>query len=217
LRNLLKIFLSAFATGFSGAVTPGPLLVACAHQTLSAGFAAGMTTVAGHAAMELVLVGAMLAGLARLLKSRPAVFHIVKALAGASLLVLGAAMIAMAPSAELSIAGPSAQTAIAWPFLIGAAVSIGNPYFILWWATIGLGLLGRAARSGHVAVSFFYVGHILSDFAWFAFVVGSLALGRNVILRATTYRILLAGSGVFMVAFGLYFALARGPKPSPPQ
>ena len=217
MRDLLTTFFTAFATGFSGAVAPGPLLVACAHQTLSAGFVAGMTTVVGHAAMELILVGAMLGGLAGFLKRRPAVFGVVKSGAGAVLLVLGVVMIATAPSAEFQLAPASVQTTIARPFLVGAAVSIGNPYFILWWATVGLGLLGNAARSGRLAVPVFYVGHILSDFVWFGFVAGSLALGRNVILGPTVYRALLAGSGVFMVAFGLYFALARGHKPVSPR
>jgi threonine/homoserine/homoserine lactone efflux protein len=92
---------------------------------------------------------------------------------------------------------------------MGAAVSIGNPYFALWWATVGLGLLGSAARLGRPAVACFYVGHVLSDFAWFAFVAGSLALGRSVIVGGPAYRVLLMASGVFLVGFGLYFAIVR--------
>ena len=50
LRKLAATFGTAFVTGFTGAVAPGPLLAVCIHQTLSRGFAAGMTAVAGHAA-----------------------------------------------------------------------------------------------------------------------------------------------------------------------
>jgi len=212
LRNLLKTFGSAFATGFSGAIAPGPLLIVCAYQTLSAGFAAGMTTVVGHAATELVLVAAMLGGLAAFLKGRPRVFRIVKGCAGVVLLGLGVLMVVSAPSARLQLTGDAPGAAAAWPLLMGAVVSIGNPYFVLWWATVGLGLLANAARSGRSAVAAFYVGHILSDFAWFAFVAGSLALGRKAILGQTSFRVLLALSGAFMIAFGMYFALARGNK-----
>lgn len=174
-----------------------------------------MATVVGHAAMELALVGAMMAGLARFLRERPGVFRIIKACAGAVLVVLGGVMLAVAPSATFEISATGAETAFAQPLLLGAAVSIGNPYFVLWWATVGLGLLGGAARAGRAAVPVFYVGHILSDFVWFGFVAGSLALGRRSILGPTSYRILLGASGAFMVVFGVYFALARRGKQSP--
>ena len=212
MRNLLKIFSSAFATGFSGAVVPGPLLLVCAHQTLTSGFAAGMTTIVGHAAMEFVLVIAMLAGLARFLKTRPLAFQVVKAGAGIVLMALGVTIIISAPSASFQLTGAATEKATVQPLLMGAAVSIGNPYFILWWATVGLALLGSAARSGRAAVPVFYVGHILSDFVWFAFIAGSLALGRRAILSGTSYRLLLEASGVFMIAFGTYFAIGRGAK-----
>ena len=214
LRHLTKIFGSAFATGFSGAVAPGPLLVVCAHQTLRSGFWAGMTTIIGHAAMELVLVAAMLAGLAGFLKNRPRAFHVVKVCAGVVLLVLGVLMLVSAPSARFEIAtsDPAEGAQHAVPLLMGAAVSIGNPYFILWWATVGLALLGNAARSGRVAVPVFYVGHILSDFVWFAFIAASLVLGKRAILGETSYRLLLAAGGIFMIAFGAYFALKRDKK-----
>ena len=213
MRNLAKIFGSAFATGFSGAVAPGPLLLICAHQTLKAGFAAGMTTVVGHAVAELVLVAAMLAGLAGFLRERPSVFGVVKAGAGFVLVGLGVLMLASAPTARLELSAQGAEAAMAQPLLMGAAVSVGNPYFLLWWATVGLGLLGSAARSGRAAVGVFYTGHILSDFVWFGFVAGSLAFGRRAILGQTSYRVLLALSGVFMIAFGIYFAAARRRKP----
>ena len=216
MRQLSKTFVTAFGTGFTGAVAPGPLLLVCAHQTLSAGFAAGMMTVVGHAALELVLVAAMFAGLARVLRNRQGVFRIVKAGAGAVLVLLGLMMVATAPCATFSITEAAREGGMAQPLLLGAAVSIGNPYFSLWWATVGLGLLGAAARLGRAAVGSFYVGHVLSDFVWFGFVAGSLALGRNVILGPTSYRVLLAASGLFMAGFGFYFALRRdkqGPRP----
>jgi len=211
MKTLLKIFGSAFAIGFSGAVAPGPLLVVCVHQALAAGFGASMLAVLGHALAELVLVILMLVGLARYLKARPRAFRVVKIIAGIVLLGMGAMMLLSVPSARFAVSS-SGQPDVgskAIPLLMGAAVSVGNPYFILWWATVGLGLLSHAARSGRVAVPVFYVGHILSDFAWFAFIAASFVLGRHTILGETSYRVLLGVSGVFMIAFGAYFVLAQ--------
>ena len=119
------------------------------------------------------------------------------------LIALGVLMVASSPSARFEISEAGTTAAIAKPLLMGAAVSIGNPYFILWWATVGLALLGGAARSGRVAVPVFYVGHILSDFVWYAFIAASLVLGKRAILGGTPYRLLLAASGVFMIATGI--------------
>lgn len=223
MRDLLKTFTSAFAIGFSGAVTPGPLLVACAYSTLKSGFWAGMTTVVGHAAAELILVIVLLAGLARYLKKRPRAFRIVKGVAGVVLLLLGVMILIAAPKATFDISAPEGEAGgrHALPLLMGAAVSVGNPYWLLWWATVGLTLLGNAARKGKAAVPTFYVGHVLSDFVWFAFIAASLALGRTTVLGPTSYRILLVASGLFMVAFGAWFAFRRdkpaeaGPDHSP--
>ena len=213
-RDHLKIFGSAFATGFTGAVAPGPLLFVCAYQTLTAGFIAGMMTVAGHAAAELVLVVALSAGLARFLTTRPAVLRTVRVSAGLVLAALGVMMLLYLPSAELRTGQAEASaTVFTQPVLMGAAVSVGNPYFIVWWATVGLGLLGGAAGRGRTGIVTFYVGHQLSDVVWYAFVAGSLALGRTSILGPNAYKILLGASGIFMIGFAVYFVLGGRKKP----
>jgi len=214
IRDLAKIFASAFALGFSGAVTPGPLLIVCAYATLTGGFAAGMTVILGHAVAELVLVVILLAGLAHALKTRPRMFRAVKMVAGFVLLVLGAAILWSAPGAKLNVAESSAA-GTAGPLIMGAAVSVGNPYWLIWWATVGLTLLGNAAKHSRAAVPTFYVGHVLSDFVWYAFIAASLTLGRTAILGPTSYRILLAASGLFMVGFGAWFAFRRDRKATP--
>jgi threonine/homoserine/homoserine lactone efflux protein len=208
-RNHLKIFGSAFATGFTGAVAPGPLLFVCAYNALTAGFLAGMMTVAGHALAELILVVVLSAGLAGFLTSRPAALRVVKIVAGLVLVALGVMMLLYVPTAEFRTGSAGASgTTLAQPILMGAAVSVGNPYFIVWWATVGLGLLGGASLHGRAGVVTFYVGHQLSDVVWYAFVAGSIALGRTAVLGPTSYRVLLAASGLFMIGFGIYFAVA---------
>ena len=176
-----------------------------------------MTAIVGHAAMELLIVLAMLAGLARLLRTRHKLFRTIKVSGGLVLIVMGVLMLVALPTGRLEIADPSGADGRGHvaSLLMGAAVSIGNPYFVLWWATVGLGLLGNAAKSGRTSIPVFYVGHILSDFVWFAFIAGSLALGRETILDATSYRVLLAAGGIFMLAFGAWFAFRRDRSPDP--
>ena len=50
------IFLTSLAIGFSGAVSPGPLLTYTITESLKKGFIAGPLISVGHALIELVLV-----------------------------------------------------------------------------------------------------------------------------------------------------------------
>jgi len=50
--SLPIIFATSFAVGFSGAITPGPLLVYSIREAIKRGFAAGPLVVLGHALLE---------------------------------------------------------------------------------------------------------------------------------------------------------------------
>ena len=49
--------------------------------------------------------------------------------------------------------------------LRGALMSVANPYWTIWWATIGLGYILHCMRFGAWGIFFFFVGHILADLA----------------------------------------------------
>ena len=52
------------------------------------------------------------------------------------------------------------------PFLIGVVLSGANPYFILWWATVGLTLTSQAMEFGFLALVLFALVHWLCDLGW---------------------------------------------------
>ena len=54
-------------------------------------------------------------------------------------------------------------THLARPVAGRAMVSVANPYRSLWWAAIGLACILWARQLGFAGVTFFYIGHILSD------------------------------------------------------
>jgi threonine/homoserine/homoserine lactone efflux protein len=99
-------------------------------------------------------------------------------------------------------AGPGASRR--HPVWAGILTSISNPYWILWWATVGLGYLALAARVGAAGVTAFYLGHICSDLLWYSAISCSLVLGRR-LLTDRMYRGLVAVCAVFLLGFGLYF------------
>ncbi len=89
----------------------------------------------------------------------------------------------------------------------GALVSMSNPVWSLWWATIGLSYILWASDLGLTGLASFYTGHILADILWFSIVSFAVASGRRV-LTPTLYRGLISICGLFLLALGAYFKVS---------
>ena len=86
----------------------------------------------------------------------------------------------------------------------GAITSLSNPYWLIWWATIGATYMMVSLEKSVVGISAFYVGHISADFLWYCAVGGALVLGKQ-ILSDRVYMGLIIICGLFLVYLGVYF------------
>jgi len=204
LTTLLTIFASSFVIALSGALMPGPLLTATISESSRLGFRAGPLMIAGHAILELVLVIAVLLGLAPFFQE-PAVF-VATALLGAGILFwMAFGMFRSLRTLSLSWEGD--QKRIRHPLISGLMMSLANPYWIIWWATIGLGYILYSQRFGLPGIASFFTGHILADLFWYSLVAAAVAGGRQ-FLTDRFYRRLIAVCAAFLVIFAGYFAYA---------
>ncbi|MEK7681653.1 MAG: LysE family transporter [Chloroflexota bacterium] len=203
--TLALIFGTSFVVGLSGAISPGPLLTLDIREAARRGFWAGPLIVLGHGILELVLVVALALGLSQFLDQRSLV-AVVSVLGGLFLVWLGVQLVRRPGGLPLTPAplcgGPNGGGRNL--VLAGALVSLANPYWSLWWATIGLGYLVWALRSGVAGLASFFSGHILADLAWFGLVALAVASGRRLVSDAV-YRGVSIACGAFMVVLGLYF------------
>lgn len=183
---------------------PGPLLTVTISESSQRGFVVGPLLIAGHAILELVLVTALLLGLAPFFQM-PAVF-VVSALSGALILSwMAFGMIRSLPSLHLSL--KANKTRKNHPMISGILMSIANPYWIIWWATIGLGYILYSWQFGFWGIAFFFTGHILADLSWYSLISAAVAGGKN-FLTDRLYRGLIMACAVFLVVFAGYFAYA---------
>lgn len=90
------------------------------------------------------------------------------------------------------------------PVLAGIFTSLSNPYWSLWWATVGLGYITISLKQGFPGLASFFTGHILSDLAWYSLVAGMIAGGRR-FLKPVVYQGILAICGLFLIGLGGYF------------
>jgi threonine/homoserine/homoserine lactone efflux protein len=202
LTTLLTIFVSSFVIPLSGAMMPGPLLTLTISESSRRGFMVGPLLIAGHAILELALIAALLLGLAPFFQM-PVIF-VVTAITGAFILLwMAFNMFHSLPT--LSISLKEDNTKKNHQMISGILMSVANPYWIIWWATIGLGYILYSWQFGLWGIIFFFAGHILADLSWYSFISAAVVRGRN-FLNDSLYRGLITFCAVFLIIFAFYFA-----------
>ncbi|MBI2002372.1 MAG: LysE family transporter [candidate division NC10 bacterium] len=217
--SLAAIAITSFLVGLSGAMMPGPVLTVTIGETAARlrggvpgenirtrtrGALAGPLIVLGHGILEILLVMGVVLGLGKLLVLGP-VIGTIALLGGAVLLWMAWGMLRSVRS--LSLQDTTAGEDRRHPVLAGILTTLCNPYWIIWWATIGLSYIALSLRLGLTGLISFYIGHILSDLLWYGSVSLTLALGRR-LLTDRTYRGLVTACAVLLLGFGLYFGYA---------
>lgn len=198
------IFSTSLLVGFSGSLMPGPLLTVNISETVRRGFWAGPVVVLGHAVMEFLMVVLLALGLSRLLGGN--VTGVVIGLLGGSVLVwMGYSSLRNLKHRRVVLIYEEANAKVgAAPVIAGVTASLANPYWFLWWGTVGASYVLWSLQNGAAGLASFYGGHILSDLSWYALVSLVIVTGKRR-LKDTVYRGLLGACGVFLVGFGGYF------------
>lgn len=207
--SLPLIFGVALATGFSGAVVPGSLLAVVVRESVRVGWTAGPVMMIGHAALELCAVVLLVTGLivvARAARVRAGIGLV----GGVVLLWLGYQTFLISGEAGAkalqSVRGTdSAASGWLWLIWLGALMSMANPYWWLWWATIGAAHTSWALQRGRLGGGTYFTGHILSDVIWYSAISAALGAGRA-LLSGGILRGIYVGCGIFLVGLGLVFA-----------
>ncbi len=135
---LIEIFLFAatsFAVGLSGALVPGPMLTVTISDSLKKGFVAGPLVVLGHFIAELTLILIIFAGLSWFIGSSTAVF-VIGTLGGFMRVILSYRILGSSNSLK-DVKEDNVISKGYGSVLSGVLTSISNPFFFIWWATIG--------------------------------------------------------------------------------
>lgn len=195
------IFFSALAVAFSGAMMPGPLLTYTIRQSLNAGPYSGFVIIAGHAVLELLLIVLIFMGFDIILQSDSAQ-SVIGIVGGLLLIYMGADMVINSLKNKVKIELDNKKSKPGNMLFSGFIISAANPYFLLWWAVIGLGFLIQAYKLfGSAGVLIFFTGHILADFIWYGSV--SLIVGTTrKFIKVNLYRVIIAFLGGVLIFFG---------------
>lgn len=208
----------SFVVALSGALVPGPLLTYTIMKTLETekrGSIVGVLVIAGHALLESVLVILLLAGFASLLRNELTI-RIIGTVGGVVLVYLGGRLIYDLQKGRVENVflnkhpGEKAASARRLPgaFLGGVLISMSNPYWWIWWASIGLAFMVQYDISfrNPVGLISFMAGHEAGDLAVYWLVSIVVALGRRKI-SGRAYKVVLFACALVMTGFGLFLGI----------
>jgi len=202
--DTFQFFLLAFAIGLTGALAPGPTLVATINASVAGGWTAGPKVTLGHMLTELVILLVIVTGLATVALKYTTLIGII---GGAALVVFGVLTIAGSRAVSLSGMGTGAAAGAVNPYLAGFLTSVANPYFWIWWLSVGSAMVIAGLAGGLLLACVFMAGHWCADLGWYTVVSTGIAKGKT-LLSDRAYRAIMAACGCFLVVFGAYY-LAR--------
>ena len=201
--DIFQMVILGFVIGLTGALAPGPTLVATINASLNGDWTIGLKITLGHVIVELFLIILILLGLATVALPYTSA---IGGIGGIALVAFGAFTIAGSRKATMHI---STIKSVGNPYLAGLVTSAANPYFWIWWLSIGSAMVIAGLEGGLVLAGAFMIGHWTADTAWYTLVSTGVSKGRT-ILPDTAYRKLIVFCGIFLILFGIYYMSRSG-------
>lgn len=207
--ELLLQTIQWWVIGFSGAAMPGPVTALIVTETAKRGFIAGPLITIGHVLLELGMVAALFLGLRDALNQNWVAGGI-GIIGGLVLLWLGFEIVQSAwrGKVSLNLAAPTQDAnASRHPIVGGIVTTVFNPYWFVWWLTVGAAYLVTFRAFGWIGIIAFYFGHTLADWVWNNFIAFAVSSGRRG-LSDRAYRGVLIACGIFMMGMSVYFIVS---------
>jgi len=212
MNNIYQIFIGSMLVGFSGALVPGPMLTLVISSVAEKGFWTSFFIVIGHSLLELAVVISFFLGVLKYLQN-PLIVKIIGILGGVFLLYLGVDILISifkkkykinfkSTVKKRTITGKSTGIII----LKGILISLMNPYWYIWWITIGAAFIIKSVEFNTLGISSFYIGHISADFIWYLFIGFLINTGRK-FFNQKIYNGILAACSIFLFYLGIRFII----------
>ncbi|MCX7678009.1 MAG: LysE family translocator [Spirochaetes bacterium] len=187
----------AVLISLSGALSPGPMTAVTIGKGGESPHAGAFIAI-GHGIVEFPLMIAIFLGVASFF----ALWHIKMAIAvcgGCVLIYMGMMMVKNRHNLNQQGSGTNAS-----PLIAGILLAIGNPYFLVWWATVGAALIGNAMEFGIIIFILFMFCHWMCDFIWY-YLLSFLSFKGGHFWGARFHFVTSIVCGIFLIGFGAKF------------
>lgn len=195
--NFYAFLGSVVLISMSGVMMPGPVFAVSIAKGHRSGIAGSLIAL-GHGLLEFPLMALIFLGFSRYLTS---------SLALTSISVVGGAMLVYMGIKMFQARGKTGVEESDLPYgnvTAGFATTGSNPYFYLWWGTVGATFLINASIFGALGLIAFAVVHWLCDLVWYSFVSLATFKSRRFWTK-TLHGVIFGLCGLFLVALGGWF------------
>ena len=200
MSNIIEFAIIVIIISASGVMSPGPLFAANITYGLKQGTKAGIKIAIGHSLVELPLV--ILLGIGIFSLEIFPEFKIIISILGAITLFVFAFM---QIKSTLKKNKKSETKLKQGPIITGVLLSALNPFFIIWWLTIGLKLISDAmAIWAFVGILIVFVLHVWMDFVWLGSTAFLISKSKKIISN-TNYKIIMLALSAILIYFGITF------------
>ena len=186
----------------SGVMSPGPLFAANVMYGLREGKISGIKMAVGHTTVEFPLI--MLLGVGYFsIESIPEIRTTITILGAAGLFVFAILQIRSVTKQKFNLETRPGQG----PFVAGILLSALNPFFIIWWLTIGLVLISESIQNfGIIGIVILFLFHIWMDYVWLFTIAAFSSKAKNY-LSKRNFKIIITGLSIMLIYFGIEFLL----------
>ncbi len=197
---MFPLLLSIVAISFSGVMMPGPMFAVTLAKSYRSPWA-GVRIALGHAVIEVPLILLIYFGFAQFFQHN--ITQLVLSILGGGMIIwLGTAMF-RARTGVVQQGKDLSYNA----FVAGIITSGLNPFFLLWWATIGSMLIMKFYDFGINGLVVFTVVHWLCDLVWLSLV--SIVVYRTHSLWGLKFQEwLFIACSLLLVGFGVWFLVS---------
>ena len=197
---MLPHLLSVAVISLSGVMMPGLMFGVTLVKSLKSPWA-GAKIALGHAVIEVPLTLVIYFGFARFFENT-AVQLVLSLLGGGMIIWLGISM--FRARAEMVHGGKDLPYNA---FVAGILTSAVNPFFWLWWATIGSMLVMKFFDFGIMGLAVFIVVHWLCDLVWLSF-VSNLVYRTHSLWGSKFQEGLFVTGSLLLVGFGIWYTVS---------
>lgn len=170
--ELLALYGSVVFISISGVLMPGPMFAVTLAKSYKTPLAGAWISL-GHAVVEVPVILLIYFGFARLFENQ--IVQIVLSLVGGAMIIFMAISMYRARHDVVTQKRDVSYSA----FVAGIVMSALNPFFLLWWATVGSMLVMKVMPFGLAALGGFIVVHWMCDLVWLSMVSGLVYKTHN--------------------------------------
>jgi len=206
---LVEMVIQIILVSISGVFSPGPLLFANLALSKYGGFWSGIKIAIGHTIIELPLI--IFLSLPFTVLSpviTTGIIKIISFIAGIFLIAFGILYVVRLIRVNEVIHSSIESSRIENPYLAGIMFTGLNPFFIVWWTTIGVKLITDSISllGQPTGIAFLFVVHIWMDYAWLGLSSYLASRGFNII-RSDYHRYITILLTVPLFYYGIKFVL----------